>query len=71
MGPRTKKYQQAIIDIAKVRYFETLSSVFPDKDWKITNIQLYIEENKEWFTLHMCDSDGVVVHEESFKFSDF
>lgn len=71
MGPMTKVYMHLIVDEAKKSYFETLKSVFPGKEWKIENIQRYMEDDKEWFTLHMCDSDGVVVHEESFKFSDF
>ncbi len=71
MGPRTKKYHETVIDVAKVKYFETLSDIFPDKKWKIRDIKRYIDDDKEWLTLRMCDSSGIVVHEESFKYSDF
>jgi hypothetical protein len=68
----TKTYEALVIDKAKRDYLETFKSIFPKKShYTSLNISISHRPGYNSFTLHMCDSHGTIVHEESFCFSDF
>jgi hypothetical protein len=68
----TNTYEGLVIDKASRDYLETFKKNFPAmKRYTLKNVNVLHTRGHNCFSLHMSDSYGIVVHEESFCFSDF